>query len=454
VLPARPALSIAPFSLLDWVDFRAILPVMKTLISLIIAWIPGVLFAIPNSVFGPVLFSKSPLNGQDLTPQLTASGLWSGKNELPGEWQDESKVAEAEISYLLARPKFLGEEVVLLRATKRGGQLVSIDATFADAGSFFGYFDEEMPDNLSRRATLKEIEARTAKRQAEFSELYTKALDSLREQLAASGDGRPKTAKIGHTRTLRSEVQDFRAGDLTFRLLASDQRLIRVTVTRSSELPKSWLEPSIEALKPRERLGWLQETVRKDPDGSISIGDLKPIPQGYKPYCGINSLAMTARHFGLHIDEDWLAAAGGFKNTGSAQGSEILSLYPAVAAEAGFALDRSSRFEESKVHRALESGFPVIVWRRFSHDRDQLHTEFAKQYADDPAAVLPDPTQTAERESWPDDSAPLHASVLTGYHPERREFLFLESWSGRDTPRRMRAEEMAATAYLTFVFHP
>ncbi len=427
---------------------------MRILISLAIAWIPGMLFAIPNSIFGPVVLANSPLNGQDLTPQLTSSGLWSGENKLPGEWQDESKVADAEISHLLARPKFLGQDVVLLRATKRDGQLVAIDATFADAGSFFGYFDEKMPSNLSRRAMREEIETRTAQRQAEFSELYGKALGSLREKLAASGGGRPKTTRIGHTRTLRSEVEDFRAGDLTYRLLASDQRLIRVTVTRSSELPKSWLEPSIEALKPRERLGRLLETVNKESDGSIQISGLRPIPQGYKPYCGINSLAMTARHFGLHMDEDWLAAAGGFKNTGSAQGSEILNLYPAVAAEAGFALDRSSRFAESKVHRALASGFPVIVWRRFSQDRDRLHTRFAKQYTKDGKAVLPDPTQSAERESWPDEKAPLHASVITGYHLERREFLFLESWSGRDTPRRMSAEEMAATAYLTFVFHP
>lgn len=427
---------------------------MKILICMVIAVMPGALFAIPNSVFSSIDFSRSPLNGQDLTPQLTAASLWSGEAELPGEWREESKVAGAEVSHLLARPRFLGEEVVLLRATKRDGQLVALDATFADAGSFFGYFDEEMPEGLSRRATLKEIQERMADRQAEFAELYGKALDSLSETLADSGEGRAKTSRVGQTRALRSEVRDFKVGDLTFRLLAAEQRLIRVTVSRSTELPKSWLEPTIESLTPRERTSWLQESVHTEADGTVSIGGLQPIPQGYKPYCGINSLAMAARHFGLNIDEDWLAVAGGFKNTGSAQGSEILRLYPAVAAEAGFGMDRSSRFDESKVMRALDSGFPVIVWRRFSHDRDRLHSRFNAEYAKDPAAVLPDPAVPAEQATWPDDQAPLHASVLTGYHPERREFLFLESWSGRDVPRRMRFEEMAATAYLTFVFHP
>jgi hypothetical protein len=32
--------------------------------------------------------------------------------------------------------------------------------------------------------------------------------------------------------------------------------------------------------------------------------------------------------------------------------------------------------------------------------------------------------------------------------------LFLESWTGRDKPRRMRVEELAATADLCFVFKP
>ena len=95
-----------------------------------------------------------------------------------------------------------------------------------------------------------------------------------------------------------------------------------------------------------------------------------------------------------------------------------------------------------------------MVWRRFSYERDQVHTQFARTYAQSPAAVLADSSNPAERESWPNEDAPLHASVLMGYHEERGEFLFLESWSGRDKPRRMRTAELDATAYLSFVFRP
>ena len=434
---------------------RAIFPTVRIVFTLLLTLLPAKLVAIPNSVFGPIATANSPLNGQDLTPELTAAALWNGSSELPGIWKDEGRIAAAEISHLLARPKLLGREVVLLRATKRDGRLVALDATFADAGSFFGYFDEKLPENLDRRAQRVELERRVAARQAEFSELVTETLNALRDELKETAKSeRPRSTKIGHTRTLRTETEDHSVGDLTFRLLAADQRLIRITIAPSKDLPKSWLDPEVAALAPRERLSRLLQSVRKSADGTVGIDGLQPLPQGYRPYCGLNSLAMAARHFGLHVDEDWLAAAGGFKNTGSADGSRILQLYPAVAAEAGFSLDRSSRFDAAAIRRALASGFPVVVWRRFSQERDQLHTRFARSYERDPEATLPDPEQASERASWPGAEAPLHASVLTGYHMERREFLFLESWSGRDVPRRMRAEEMAATTYLSFIFQP
>ena len=428
---------------------------LKALVPVMLALLPVRLLAIPQSVGGQRFAANSPLNGQDLTHDLMAAALWSGNGSLPGEWKEEGRIASVAMSYLYARPKLLGRDVVLLRATQRDGHLLTLDATFADAGSYFGFFDEKLPENLDRRAKRAELQRRVASRQAEFSRLYTDTLDSLRDQLAkTTGTAQPHKAKVGHSRTLRAEVQDYRAGDLTLRLFAADQRLIRLTIARTNELSNAWLDPEIAAMAPRDRSLRLQQSVTNAPDGTVSIKSLQPVEQGYRPYCGLNALAMVARYFGLHVDEDWLAVAGGFKNTGTADGSEILKLYPAVAAEAGFAMDRSSHFDEAGVCRVLAAGFPVVVWRRFSQERNQLHTSFAQTLAKDPAATLPDPTQQAERVSWPNADAPLHASVLTGYNRERHEFLFLESWTGHDTPRRMRAEELAATSYLTFTFHP
>jgi hypothetical protein len=428
---------------------------MKRVILALSVCLVQELRAIPNSVFGPVATAESPLNGKDLTTELLAPALWAGKSALPGEWMHENRIASAEVSHLLARPKLFGREVVFLRATRRNDRVESLEATFADAGSFFGYFDEKLPEHLDRRARREELNRRLAERQNEFSTQYAETLDALLTEIPrATGSRKPKSSKIGHTRTLRAETRDFSAGDLTIRLLADGQRLIRVILSPTASARDVWLDEDMAKLQPRERVRRLRESVRALPDGTVSIDGLQPLPQGYRPYCGLNSLAIAARHFGLHLDEDWLAASGGFQNTGTADGSRILTLYPAVASEAGFAMERTSRFDETAVRRALSNGFPVVVWRRFCHERDQLHTRFLRTYQRDPQATLPDPKSPAERASWPGEQAPLHASVLTGYHDQRREILFLESWSGRDIPRRMTTEEMAATAYLTFVFHP
>lgn len=408
--------------------------------------------AIPNSVFGPVALADSPLNGKDLTGELMAAPVWNGQSPLPGNWQGEGKVASAEMSHLLARPKLFGCDVVFLRSAKREGRLVFLEATFADAGSYFGYYDEKPSENADRRARREEIQQKTAERQAEFSRIYDSTLEALKSKLAA--DGRPKNEKVGRSRLLRAETTDYQKDGLTIRLWADGRRIIRTTIYQNEAPPDSWLADEINALPTKDRGKRLKDFVSTSADGTVSITNLQPLPQGYRPYCGLNSLAMVARHFGLYLDEDALAVAGAFQNTGSADGSRILSLYPAVAAEAGFGLERLNRFDENVVRRALAAGFPVIVWRRFSQERNELHTRFARELVRNSQATLPDPAQAAERASWPGADAPLHASVLTGYHDARREFLFLESWSGRDTPRRMRAEEMAATAYLTFVFHP
>ena len=439
-------------SALDSADRRGILPTVKILPSLLLVLLPMDARAIPNSVFGPVAAADSPLNGRDLTGELMAAPVWNGHADLPGKWQPEGNVASAEMSHLLARPKLFGCDVVLLRAAKRDGRLQFLEATFADAGSYFGYYDEKPAEKSDRRALREEIQRKTAERQAEFSRLYESTLDSLKTQLA--DDGKPKVETIGRSRVLRAETTDYQNDGRTVRLWADGKRLIRATIYQNQEPPDSWLDEKIEEIPAKARAQRLKEFVNQSTDGTVSITGLQPLPQGYRPYCGLNSLAMVARHFGLYLDEDGLAVAGAFQNTGSADGSKILSLYPAVASEAGFGLDRANRFDENTVRRALAAGFPVIVWRRFSQERNDLHTRFVREFTKTPQATLPDPSLAAERASWPGSDAPLHASVITGFHDTRREFLFLESWSGRDTPRRMRVEEMAATAYLTFVFHP
>jgi hypothetical protein len=410
--------------------------------------------ALPNAVLGAIREEKSPLDGTDMTESLF---IRSAGNDapLPGRWREEGTLENARISHLLARPRIFGEEVQLVRATHRGPILESLEFTFVDAGSYFGYF--QLPQNpdktLTRRQQQALMDQQLAAKQEEFKKLYESSLAAVRDGIATFATGeRPKLVKIGRTRALRAEVEEWRHQGRTIRLLADGRRLIRVSVHHSLTPRQGWLDGSLQDLDDRIRLEKLTEQVSKSADGTVLLPALRPIPQGYQPYCGLNTLAMAARYLGLHLDEDWLAVAGGFQNTGSASGSDILGLYPAVASEAGLTMARQSKLDVSAVRRAIDNGLPVIVWRRFSHDRDQLHSRFARQLQRDPAAKLPDPAAESERKSWPTPTAPLHASVIVGYHAARGEFLFLESWTGHDQPRRMTTAEMAATTYKAFVF--
>lgn len=413
------------------------------------------LSAIPNAVLGAVHEEASPLDDQDLTDQMLA-GVWKAGEKLPGTWREEGMVETASIEHLLARPKILGAKVTLVRSIKREDVLESIEITYADAGSFFGYFqaDEQAPKNLTRKEQIAHIQQQMQQRQQEFAEQYASALDTVRSGLEAfTGEDRPKRVKIGKTRALRAEVDEWetKSGQV-IRLWADGQRMIRVTVHASAAQAGDWIDASIRKLDARARAHLLAEKVTKAEDGTVSLSSIKPIPQGYQPYCGLNTLAMAARHFGLHVDEDWLAVAGKFQNTGSAAGSDILGLYSAVASEVNLRMDRQTRLSAADVRRSIDQGLPVIVWRRFSHERNQLHNQHMQRLKSDATATLPDPTDPQERASWPDRSAPLHASVIVGYHPQRGEFLFLESWTGKDQARRMRVQEMEATTYYAFVF--
>ncbi len=396
----------------------------------------------------------SPLDGVDLTEQLLAAAPWFGDAKLPGTWVQEATVGGAALSQLAASPKLFGYEVIQTRARHRGNILEAIEATFVDAGSYFGYFDDPLPEGLTQRKTREEIQTRTAARQATFATLYADTLAGLESAIGRTTRPAANPVKVGRSRVLRAEPREWRKGNLTIRLLAAEQRLLRVTLQPVSLTPTSWLDHSLAGESTRQRLERLAATVVHQQDGTVEIVGLQPLAQGNQPYCGLSSLGMTARHFGLQVDEAWLAAAGGFENTGSASGSKMLALYAAVAVEAGVSMSRQSKLDEAGLRRAIDAGLPVIVWRRYSKERNALHSRFMAELARSPAATLPDPNDPRERASWPGPDAPPHASVITGYHADRKEVLFLESWTGKDVPRRMRIEELAATTYLCFIFKP
>lgn len=69
----------------------------------------------------------------------------------------------------------------------------------------------------------------------------------------------------------------------------------------------------------------------------------------------------------------------------------------------------------------------VVVFRRWSQERDFVHTHFARRFAQDPAAVL-ERAGMEERKLWPQRGGFAHASIVNGFNAARGEVIFTESW--------------------------
>jgi hypothetical protein len=409
--------------------------------------------ALPNAVLGALAKHDSPLNGEDLTTVLLASGVWDGSKPLPGEWEADAGIANVSSAYLMARPKVFGVQALLVRALKRKGQLEELQITFADAGSFFGYLDRRIPDGMSSEEAAILLQERVEQRKIQFEKFYARTAEELGGNLKKI-DERPRDFKRGRTRGLRAIYRQFeyKESGLLIQLLEAKDRLLRVRLRKRESAPKSWLDASQEELGIRARLKALSAKVTKTDRGDVILNEVEVVPQGYRPYCGLNTLVMVARYLGLHLDEDWLAVAGKFQNTGSAAGSDMLGLYSSVAREARFNLNRASDYDHEIVRRSIRAGMPVIVWRRWDRQRDHLHTRISRDFDKGRDQKYERPSE----EVMPSKKkrSPLHASVIVGYNDERREVIFLESWEGLFKPRRMLVNEISHTADLTFSFRP
>jgi hypothetical protein len=424
---------------------------MKSVFLLILLGLP--LKALPNAVLGALAQHDSPLNGDDLTDVLLASGVWDGSQKLPGEWEADAGVANARAAYLMARPKVFGVDALLVRATHRDENLEELQITFADAGSYFGYLDQSLPKGMEKEAAMAEMQRRLEERRQGFVKLYEETEKALTTKLAGI-DEKPKQSKRGRTRDLRAELSEFEDEEsgLVIQLLAAPDRLLRVSIRKKGTEVTSWLDASQEKLATGERLKELAAKVAKTDRGDVVLEGVQVVPQGYRPYCGLNTLTMVARYLGLHLDEDWLAVAGKFQNTGSAAGSDMLGLYNSVAKEAKFNLNRRSSYDHETVRRSIRNGMPVIVWRRWDQGRDQLHSRISREFDGGGETEY----ERADEEALPSKKkrSPLHASVIIGYNDERKEVIFLESWEGKSSPRRMPVSEIAHTADFTFAFQP
>lgn len=320
----------------------------------------------------------------------------------------------------------------------RDDAIETLTFLFLDSGTHFGY----VPRVLAKQTELANKE--------EFRALFQNVAATVRggfEKLSGGKAGAP--LPLGNEPMIAQQTTLLRCGNVIARLHLMDEQLVKVVLFRDEPAARHWFDPAELARKPRDRETFYARGVSAHNNGDTLLSEVPVLPQGDRAYCGVSALAMAMQSLGLWIDTEDYAASAGIRY-GSTQGSHIREVYEAAAAEAGFRLSRATRYDHEKVIASIDAGLPAIVWRRWTPDRDFLHTAFLKKLAADPEARLPEPG-AADRETWPAKAAYNHASVITGYNTERKEVIFSESWSETVRNRRMRPEEMEATAYYTFL---
>ncbi len=414
-------------------------------LSLVLA---GGAWAIPNTFigngfFGPVI-PATPRFGANLTEAFLSVENWAA-NALPGPWEDQPALAGQQARRMSANPVLFGAVPDSVYAYTENGRLTELAITYLDAGTFFGYHAGGEKTRAAREAGEE--------RRFEFQHLFHQYSGNLRERLEA-GCGAGKMTVVGRSDLLRTAYTDYQWEGFTLRLARRDGHSVALYITRRGEAQESFIAEEMAALRTGERAATLSDCVSRDGRGDIRLSQLPVYDQGITPFCGIHSLAMVGHYLGLRIPAEGLEAGAEFRNTGSARGSRILELYGAVAEELGMKLRTSSRFDFDRARKAVEQGLPLIVWRRVSLEREAALNEFSTRMAADENARLPEWTKALaatlpEREK---KGSPSHASVIEGVNPDLGEVIFSEPWGEHAHGRRMRAEEMEATAYAVFYF--
>jgi hypothetical protein len=308
------------------------------------------------------------------------------------------------------------------------GRLRSISLLFLDAGTWFGF-----------------SQAKDAAKVPEFLALHRQTAESVASALSVLG-GKLRDVPMGGTKSLKHTAQVVRTGSVWARLVVWPEFFVKVTLFRDEEAATQLLAPYRRTQKSPDLARTFSSFVETLPNGDRILRGLPMLQQGDRAYCGMSALAMTMQHLGLRIETEELAAAAGirFGNTGDAK---IREAYDDTAAVAALRMDRIKKAEWSRIRTSIAAGMPVVVFRRWSQERDFVHTQFARRYAKDPTAVL-ERAGMEERKLWPQRGGFAHASIINGFNEARGEVIFTESWSELARDRRMRFEEMEATGYM------
>jgi hypothetical protein len=369
---------------------------------------------------------------------LKSAALWDSADFL-GNWGEVSAMVPEEHRNYFGKCEVFGHTAQAVHGMFEHGRLTAITIVVLDAGAWFGY----VPDAESKKVA--------AVKGPQFVALYKQTASDVERGLVALAGGAGRKVAFVDKGVLKHDVLVFHTGDLWVRLTMREDQLVKFTVTRAEADATSPLSALRRTAKKDEQVREFAARVTASPNGDRLLDGVPIFTQGDRAYCGVATLAMAMQFLGLRLDTEDYAGPAGIK-FGSTYHSSIREVCEAAAEVAKVKLPRTTQFEFEKARAAIDAGCPVIVFRRWSQERDFLHTAFAKRFQDDPAAMLPKPDLN-DRKAWPTRDDFAHSSLVTGYNLARREVIFTESWGERTRNRRMRIEEMEGTGYLAYYPH-
>ncbi len=384
------------------------------------------------------------------------SGAQEAKDLLdPSRWKspevrDAFRLPEPELTgpvlrgYLPDLPDILGVRPMAVSARLINGEISSLSVLIWDAGTFFGYQNANLPAGLSPDEGRRQ-----------FDTEFLNRLNSVKSSLGRTF-AKPVEFALGDKTGLLWPSKIYESKALTVRLVAFEHQLILVDLFSSPQEARSvrcapWMDT-----KRRRNEADFSRWLKKDGLPAAQDRELQGIPmlpQGNRGYCGAATLSMVGHFFGLQAGTEDLAPLCGFRY-GEVSSTDIRDACGALARAAGLIARRSNRFDFSMARQSIDNGLPVIVFRRFSPERDYLHTTYSKRLKEGEAQAALPAASMEDRKTWPDKNAPAHASIVHGYNSLRREVIFTESWGTPARSRRMRAEEMEGTAYFAVYFVP
>ena len=390
-----------------------------------------------GAVCGQIVFRTAarPFPAPDA---LKSAALWDARDFLDG-WGAVSATAAEEHRNFSGRCEVFGHPAHAVHGMFEHGRLMAITVVVLDAGAWFGF----VPDAEAKKTA--------AVKGPQFIALYRQTAADVERGLAALAGGAGRKVAFVDKGALKHDVLVFHAGDLWVRLTTRENQLVKFTLTRTEADATSPLSTLRRTAKKDEQAREFAARATSAPNGDRLLEGVPIFTQGDRAYCGVATLAMAMQFLGLRLDTEDFAASAGIK-FGSTYHSDIRSVTEAAADVAKVKLPRTVQFEFEKARAAIDAGIPVIVFRRWSKERDFLHTAFAHRFEKDPAATLPKPDLT-DQKSWPVRGDFAHSSLVTGYNLARREVIFTESWGERTRNRRMRIEEMEGTGYLAYYPH-